>query len=88
MQIHQVIQHTSYGNIIVSFTLFCKTWKVMNCEGNEGNNPKAATKPRWVEKLVEKMNVLRRQISQICEEVRRVRKNAVLSSKLQRTESG
>ena len=53
-------------------------------KGSEKSEPKTGTKPRWMERLDAKMSLLRREISQICEEMRRIpkKKNKVLTMKL------
>lgn len=56
----------------------------MNDKGKEGSRLKSEAKLCWIERLEGNMNFLQGQISQICEELRRMRENAVLTPKLQR----
>ena len=50
-----------------------KAWKVIHDKGSEKSKPKTERKPRWIKRLEGKVSLLRRQISQTCEEMRRIR---------------
>ena len=65
-----------------------KAWKSMHTKvRNEDKERKTSGKPRWMINMEGKMNNLRKQISQICEELKRIRDNRQLTSKMKKNRS-
>ena len=54
---------------------------------NEDKERKTSGKPRWMINMEGKMNNLRKQISQICEELKMIRDNRQLTSKMKKNRS-
>ena len=65
-----------------------KAWKLTNQKKrNEDKQQKFDGKPRWMIRIEGKMNTLRKQVSQICEELKRVRENRHLTPKMKKNRS-
>ena len=65
-----------------------KAWKLTNAKKrNEDKQQKFDGKPRWMIRIEGKMNTLRKQVSQICEELKRVRENRHLTPKMKKNRS-
>ena len=65
-----------------------KAWKSIHSkEKNANKERKNGGKPRWMANLERKMNYLRKQISQICEEIKRLRVNRKLTPRMKKNRS-
>ena len=65
-----------------------KTWKSIHTkERNEDKERKTSGKPRWMINMERNMNNLRKHISRICEELKRMRDNCELTPKMKKNRS-